>query len=447
MREGNARSAAEAAAPGCSRLAALEDRFPEMPRSIVLKADVLREGVRFTPELAQLGRWALPQIHFIFEWDHEDIHRPEDVAEGWLTVPQVFCLPDGTNVLIKLDSASPYEIRYFGDGIYGLCRDGALVERVSFPPRPQWFTKRTRDGSLMCKVAGGNGECVFSVLNVSFCQYFTTGEQCRFCTIVPTQDRNRDLGMGKLSARDLDRIVETFDTAAAEGGIQHFCLSGGGMLDRSQEAAYFAQLVRALRAAEGYAGQPFLIASQALDRDDALRLCEAGEGAIQVSYPMEVWDERLFPVVCPGKARHVGRSRWLEDLCLAVEIFGRGNVGTNFVAGVEMARPEGFSDPEQGLRSVVEGFEWLCRHDVRPSFSPWTVAPGSAWADAEPPATEYYLALGIELYRLQKRYGLSYDVGLNAGCYKCGVYTITRDFPRLLDGAEQDGSAMVGEAG
>jgi hypothetical protein len=421
---------------GTERLAELQARFPRIPGSIVLKADVLREGVRYTPELTKIGKWALPQIHFIFEWDHDDVHRKEDVVEGWITVPQIFCLPDGTNVLIKLDSGSPYEIRYDGDGVYHLYRDDILVEQVLFTPRPQWFTNRTRDGSLMCKVAGGNGECVFSVLNVSFCQYFTAGEQCRFCTIVPTQDKNRELGMGKLSARDFDRIVETFNTAAADGSIQHFCLSGGGMLDRSQEAAYFIQLVTTLRQAEGYSGQPFLIASQALDEDDARRLHEAGEGTIQMSYPMEVWDERLFPVVCPGKARHVGRSRWLDNMCQAVEIFGRGNVGSNLVAGVETAAPDGFAHEEQGMESTVDGFAWMCRHNIRPSFSPWTVAPGSAWEDRQPPGTHYYLSLGMELYALQKNHNLTYDIGLNAGCYKCGVYTIPRDFPRLIDGVE-----------
>lgn len=418
------------------RLEELQARFPDVPRSIIIKADVLREGVRYTPELTKIGKWALPQIHFIFEWDHEDVHRKEDVVEGWITVPQLFCLPDGTNVLIKLDSTSPYEIRYHGDGRYSLYRDETLVESVQFTPRPLWFTKRTQDGSLMCKVAGGNGECVFSVLNLSYCEYFTAGEQCRFCTIVPTQGKNRELGMGKLSARDLDRIIETFDAAAADGSIQHFCLSGGGMYDRSQEASYFIQLVTALRRASGYQGQPFLIASQALDPEDARRVYEAGEGAIQMSYPMEVWDEQLFPVVCPGKARHVGRNRWLDNMCKAVEIFGRGNVGTNVVAGVELAAPNRFAEKEEALESTLDGFGWLCRHDIRPAFSPWTVAPGSAWEEKSPPDTEYSLRLGWELYNLHKQYKLTYDVGVNAGCYKCGVFTIPRDFPRLIDGVE-----------
>lgn len=418
------------------RLDELQERFPQIPRSLIVKTDVLREGVRYTPELTKIGKWALPQIHFIFEWDHEDLHRKEDVAEGWITVPQTFCLADGTNVLIKLDSGSPYEIRYDGDGRHSLCRDGIAVEPAFFTPRPQWFTKRTRDGSLMCKVAGGNGECVFSVLNLSFCQYFSSNEQCRFCTIVPTQEKNRELGMGKLSARGMERVIETFNTAAAEGNIQHFCLSGGGMLDRGQEAAYFVELVGTLRKAEGYQGQPFLIASEALDEDDARRLYEVGEGTIQVGYPMEVWDEGLFSIVCPGKSKHVGRKRWLDNMCKAVEIFGRGNVGTNFVAGVEMASPEGFSHEEQGLESTFAGFEWLLRHDIRPSFSPWTVAPGSAWEDKTTPATQYFLAMGYELYNLQKKFNLTYDVGVNASCYKCGVYTIPRDFPRLIDGRE-----------
>ena len=121
----------------------------------------------------------------------------------------------------------------------------------------------------------------------------------------------------------------------------------------------------------------------------------------------------------------------------AVEIFGRGNVGTDLVAGVEVAAPDGFAREEEGLESTINGFNWLCRHDIRPSFSPWTVAPGSRWEERETPETPYSLRLGWELYQLHKKYELTYDVGLNAGCYKFGVYTIPRDFPRLIDAHEQ----------
>jgi len=414
---------------GRERILRLKESFPDVPESILIKTDVIRHGVCYSDDLTRIARWALPQTHLIFEWDHEDRHGPEDVTEGWTTYPQVFCLPDGTTVMIMLDSTSPYEIRYMGDGQYALFCDGSLVTQVYFTPRPGWFTRRTRDGSLMCKVAGGNGECVFGVINFNYCEYFTDEEQCRYCTIVPTMERSRELGMGRLPAKVLDRIVETFNAASEEGGIEHLCISGGSYLDRRKEADLYIQLVKAIRDAEGYKeGTPFLLATQAFDEEDAKRLYEAGEGSVYASWAMETWEESLWPQVVPGKSRHVGRGKWLELLCGAVEIFGRGEVASNFVAGVEMAPENGFKTEEEALESTLAGFEWLLKHDIRPAYSMWTVAPGSLYDELQAPSTSYYVKLGMAWNALNRKYDMPEP---RTGCYKCMCYTTYRDFLRL----------------
>lgn len=419
---------------GKERVAQLTEMFPRVPFSIVLKTDVIRHGIRFSPDLVRIARWALPQTHLIFEWDHEDRHGPTDVTEGWTTYPQTFCLLDGTTMMIMLDSTSPYEIRYMGDGQYALFCDEDLITPIFFTPRPEWFTKNTQDGSLMCKVAGGNGECVFSVINFNYCEYFTNGDQCRYCTIVPTMERSRELGLDRLPASVLDRIVETFNTASAEGGIEHLCISGGSFLDRKKEADYYIQLVKAIRNAEGYKeGTPFLLAIQALEVEDARRLHEAGEGSVYVSCAMETWEEKLWPEVVPGKSKHVGRGKWLDLLCSAVDIYGRGEVASNFVAGVEMAPENGFKTEEEALESTLTGFEWLLRHDVRPAYSMWTVAPGSLYEELQAPSTSYYINLGTRWHDLNRKYAMPEP---RTGCYKCMCYTTYRDFQRLCKNSD-----------
>ncbi len=416
---------------GRARIDLLRAAFPELPTSILIKTDVIRHGVRYSDDLPRIARWALPQTHLIFEWDHEDRHGASDVTEGWITYPQVFCLADGTSVMIMIDSTSPYEICYQGDGRHVLSCDDEVIEQVYFTPRPGWFTKRTRDGSLMCKVAGGNGECVFSVINLNYCEYFTSEDQCQYCTIVPTMERSRELGMERVPARVLDRIVETFDAAVEEGGVQHICISGGSFLDRKREADYYIQLVKAIRNASGYREEiPFLLATQALEPEDARRLHEAGEGSVYASWALETWEEGLWPVIVPGKSKYVGRSRWLDLLCQGVEIFGRGEVASNFVAGVEMAPETGFRVEEEALESTLSGFEWLLKHDVRPAYSIWTVAPGSQYEELAAPSTSYYLELGREWYALNQKYAMPEP---RTGCYKCMCYTTYRDFQRLCE--------------
>ncbi len=79
-----------------SRIDELQARFPDTPRSIILKIDLLREGIRFTPALNEIGRWAIP--HFL-QWNPEhdfDVDARGGPPEDWLLTPWNLRLADGT---------------------------------------------------------------------------------------------------------------------------------------------------------------------------------------------------------------------------------------------------------------------------------------------------------------------------------------------------------------
>jgi len=52
-------------------------QFPDIPRSIVIKADVLRNGTRFTPLLYELGQRSFP--HFLI-WNPDHLWIPGYLA-------------------------------------------------------------------------------------------------------------------------------------------------------------------------------------------------------------------------------------------------------------------------------------------------------------------------------------------------------------------------------
>ena len=43
---------------GLERIEELSEKFPQVPRSIILKNDVLREGTRYTDDLREAGAYA-----------------------------------------------------------------------------------------------------------------------------------------------------------------------------------------------------------------------------------------------------------------------------------------------------------------------------------------------------------------------------------------------------
>lgn len=122
---------------------------------------------------------------------------------------------------------------------------------------------------------------------------------------------------------------------------------------------------------------------------------------------MEVWDSKLFETICPGKAKSVGRERWIESLLKAVEIFGwGGKVHTNFVVGVEMVPPFGFKTEEEAAESVAEGLQYMACHGVSLRNQLFRGRPGAALSQAPRPRIEYYLRMEQERFKLQREYNL-----------------------------------------
>lgn len=415
---------------GNERIAELEEKFPKLPRSAIVKADVFREGVAWGPELNQIGQWALPHTHMIFDWDHDHRGAREDAAEGWVLIPSVFQLGDGTVAILKLDPDSPYRIRIMeGDARYQLVRDGEPVEEIYFEPRPQWYTRRTSDGTLMCKVASNSGRnCILAITLLSYCQYFRSQEQCVFCCIVPSTQRAGELGIQRVTRADVERVLEVYRAATAEHPVAHLNITGGGLVDVRREARLYAEFLEGLLGGMGDSEIPVHVITQALEEDDQRRLKDVGCGRITVCHPLEAWDERLFPIIAPGKARYIGYRKWIESVIRLGELFGE-DATTTVVAGCETVPGKGFGSITEAVRSMTEYMTFFLEHGVTPRFTFWTPAPGSPWADAPAPPTEYFLEISQIQHELLLRYRRRLP---RSTCYKCRVVSLESDLMRLL---------------
>ena len=101
---------------GADRIEELSEKFPQVPRSIILKNDVLRHGTRYTDELREAGTYACP--HFLV-WNPEHPWNPMvSGKEGCeiISIPWKFDFADRTPVVIRYHPESPYEIRKGEDG-------------------------------------------------------------------------------------------------------------------------------------------------------------------------------------------------------------------------------------------------------------------------------------------------------------------------------------------
>lgn len=395
------------------RLKELTQAFPDTRWRTILRSDVLREGVRYSPILREIAEWAVPETLYVFEYDHYEhvrrlhaaagggaspAHEGDDLAEGWVKTPYGFTLQDGSLIQIGFDRRSPYEIQK-RNGTYWLMRDDEPVEEISFQKRPAWSDQRTADGTLMSNVIQLMGHDVLVGCILRHCEYFNDDESCKYCSLVEGTRGIRDAGIEREMGIKIPRIVETYREALKEQ-VRFLILTGGSMLDDHREAKMYARAFAALKAVRDEAGArtTFLGGTLAFDRQGSALLHAAGVS--HVTYNLETWEPELFAEIVPGKHRWVGRDEWLRRLTEAVTVFGRGCVASNFVIGPELVAEGGFNDPEDALRSWQGAFQWCTAHDVVPMMTIWKPRAGSAYAERHTPPTEYFLRVGAQRRRL-----------------------------------------------
>ena len=82
-----------------------------------------------------------------------------------------------------------------------------------------------------------------------------------------------------------------------------------------------------------------------------------------------------------------------ERLVSAVDIFGKGNVNSGIVGGVELAKPNGFKTEEEGLKHTLEEAEDLISKGVSVVYIVWVPRPLSFFKDQKNASLEYYVKL------------------------------------------------------
>jgi hypothetical protein len=232
------------------------------------------------------------------------------------------------------------------------------------------------------------------------CQYFGAKEECQFCDINENYRQQRRAGRPYTSVKSVEEVLEALEiVASTDSESKAYTVTGGSItsaLEGRAEAEFYARYPEAIE--KRFPGRWISkLVVQALGREEVRRFRDAG---VQIYHPnYEVWDARLFEILCPGKARYIGRDAWIRRILEAAEVFGPECVIPNFVAGIEMARPAGFDTVEEAIASTTEGLEFFMSHGVSPRFTTWCPEPLSVLGRTQGAAPlEYHVRL-LRVYR------------------------------------------------
>ena len=392
------------------------ETYPDVPREVIVKEDVLRHGVKFSQialERASAGR---PRSYYIFSYDKTE---SKEMKHGEsLKAPDEFRVEGGpyelrkTNVRATIAYASPYLIDVLENDVWLTSDGGEKIGKVSFPPVPKYYSMAFEDGTRYAEIVPvvGWGHRAFSTL-LRKCSLWNFDLQCKFCDLNANYEALKKQGRAYTLKKSVDQVVQVMKTIfldQPEDEPRRLCylLSGGSVISRKgaySDVKFYTAYVEAIKEAIGNRW-PCHLQTAALDKEGLKLLKEAGVDCYHPNF--EVWDARIFNFVCPGKEKLIGRDTWIKRMIDAVDVFGEGRVLPAFVAGVELCKPYGFESVDDAIKSTTEGLDYLMSHGVIPRADHWCIEPLSALAGNPVVSLKYFVEIDRAWYQLWEKYKL-----------------------------------------
>ncbi len=384
----------------------------------IIKEDILRQGVFF--ERIVHNENFSGKSYFIFSFD---VDNDNDIATR--KYPEEIALQNGiynlkrTIISVRINKSSPYKIKFDqSKDKYVLFLDGAFIGDIVFSPEKSYMLKTTSTGKSVRDIAPTIEWGYLIYLAVfRMCQYFENNNECAFCDMRSNYVTQKKTHKDYSAVKSIDDIIDALGliNASKDSVSKAYTLTGGSIVDGAEfkgdaEIDFYVPFLEAIE--DKYKGKWISkVVVQAHDIKKLKRLKDAGAFIYHTNF--EVWDRELFDNICPGKSLFIGRDEWIKRIVDAVSIFGEYRVIPNFVAGVELSKPYGFSNIDDAINSTAEGLEFFMSNSVIPRYTTWcpekTSKLGKLGNSSVP--LEYYVKLLLKWHELHYKYGLPIPEG------------------------------------
>lgn len=398
-------------------------RYPDVPRLIILKTDVQRRGVYYSDAAIALldpDRHQTSGTHIF------------GTRDGVIRLtPESLLLRDGSSVITTPTplEENPYMVDVL-DGAPWLFDNGQPLEEVEYWPAPAFYSKTGSSGVLMKNIVSTRPQRL-NIFPYRYCTFWNNGNGCAFCDIVAQMKKSgKEL---KIPARlDPVEVGEVIGEALKEPGrfSAVFLTSGsivGGARPFDDEIDYYIAILKEVGKNFRTKKFPSQLIGTAFEKSQLQRLYDE-TGLMSYTANIEVLDEKIFSEYCPGKTEWIGYHEWKQRLVDAVDVFGPGRVNTGIVAGIELAGAHGFGSEDEALERTLAEAEDLARQGVSTVYIVWSPRPDTPLGTCKNASLDYYIRLARGLHNLRLKYHLPID---HDGYRHCGNHPDT-DLSRLL---------------
>ncbi|MBU2514595.1 radical SAM protein [bacterium] len=375
--------------------------YPDIPMEAIIKQDILRIGIDFSEDSCRIASGYKPKDYFIFSFDLVTLDELEKEGAQFLNAPEEVRFSGGewdlkpTIFNVRLNPISPYRVEIF-EGKLRLTCDEEFLADAEFHPVPKFYDSTLSSGKSISQISPVLEWGYLVYLTVfRLCQYWGRDEECQFCDINENYRQQRKAGREYTGIKRLEDILEALSFIYEKDDVSKaITITGGSITSRLKdmdEVEFYLQYARAIR--QKFKDRWIIkTVVEAFEKKDCLRLRD--EGSVDIYHPnYEIWDQRLFATLCPGKERYVGWEEWMKRIVDSADVFGPENVIPNFVAGVEMSQPDGYSDFNDAVESTRQGLEFFMSRSIMPRFTTWCREPLAHLGQQNPPPLEYYVKL------------------------------------------------------
>jgi len=291
---------------------------------------------------------------------------------------------------LRLDGDSPYGLVVENGKpvIYKFGPHTVKIGEIEFNerPQPELLNRKTSDGILFSDIANISPEGHIHVNYSKECSLKDKGEDCLFC--------NYDIREAIIKTPQ--HVGEVY-AAAVEAGIgNHLNLTSGFMHER-RELEYYLDIAEEIKKRTGLKEfRGTAVVGAPLDFSVIDKYKEAGFSSIRMN--IEIWDKYIWRAICPGKHNHCGGwENWVKALEYAVGIFGRYQVASNIVGGIEPKK------------SILEGIEYQVSRGILGSASAWRPMVDSGFEGHRSPTTAWHLDLQHKIAAIYKQNGVKFE--------------------------------------
>lgn len=319
----------------------------------------------------------------------------------WVNVPVVERFAQHSPFLLRcgadVPSASADESQAGGLPHTLLDTRSGVEYRVSIPPEPSWYSRKTSSGREMSRIGVLQGNYLGIYISAR-CLYWSKelDSACKFCTT------GKNVGTVEEARKPVQDVVEVARAAHNESGSIFTHFNTGYHFEEQQDREWMHGLrmcepyVRAVRdEIGGFIGvQAVPVLRQNYHEYDEL----IAAGTDHFSFCYEFEDPQWFARLCPGKAATLGQTAFFEAMEYTATKLGRGRVSGEIIAGVEP-----IAATKRGIDRIVNAgaFPTVCI--FRPTI-------GSEMEDWAPPDPESMREVFVHLHEACRKAGLPVGV-------------------------------------